>query len=179
MSVSQATRPSGSSARTASRTVSEIWSAILSGCPSVTDSDVKEKERIGMAAGYLADPEEERVARLGARLRAVGDQRAEGAHVAKAGVRREEGQERQRRLQVRVDEAGRPLGQSGRLRGRLEGRVAAELRAGRTERGDALLGRRDHELSADHRVADRDLPQLRKLVLQRRDDLGQDLDRPL
>jgi len=40
-SVSQATRPSGSSARTASRIASEIWSAILSGCPSVTDSEVK------------------------------------------------------------------------------------------------------------------------------------------
>src|SRR3954451_11406408 len=40
-SVSQATRPNGSSARTASRTPSEIWSATLSGWPSVTDSDVK------------------------------------------------------------------------------------------------------------------------------------------
>src|SRR5215207_5517602 len=39
-SVSQATRPSGSSAITASRTPSEIWSAILSGWPSVTDSEV-------------------------------------------------------------------------------------------------------------------------------------------
>src|SRR5262245_12205866 len=39
-SVSQATRPEGSSAITASRTPSEIWSAILSGWPSVTDSDV-------------------------------------------------------------------------------------------------------------------------------------------
>src|ERR671923_2850323 len=39
-SVSQATRPAGSSAMTASRTPSEIWSAILSGWPSVTDSDV-------------------------------------------------------------------------------------------------------------------------------------------
>src|SRR5450755_576141 len=37
---SQATRPIGSSVRTASRTASEIWSAILSGCPSVTDSEV-------------------------------------------------------------------------------------------------------------------------------------------
>ena len=43
ISVSQATRPSGSSARTASRTESETWSATLSGCPSVTDSDVKVK----------------------------------------------------------------------------------------------------------------------------------------
>src|SRR3954451_15984482 len=39
-SVSQATRPIGSSAMTASRTPSEIWSAILSGWPSVTDSEV-------------------------------------------------------------------------------------------------------------------------------------------
>ena len=36
----QATRPVGCSARTASRTPSEIWSQILSGCPSVTDSEV-------------------------------------------------------------------------------------------------------------------------------------------
>src|SRR5947209_17707933 len=39
-SVSQATRPLGSRAMTASRTPSEIWSAILSGWPSVTDSEV-------------------------------------------------------------------------------------------------------------------------------------------
>ncbi len=40
-SVSQATRPPGSSPMIASRTPSEIWSATLSGWPSVTDSDVK------------------------------------------------------------------------------------------------------------------------------------------
>src|SRR3954452_14911692 len=39
-SVSHATRPVGSSAITASSTPSEIWSATLSGWPSVTDSDV-------------------------------------------------------------------------------------------------------------------------------------------
>src|SRR5215211_1658623 len=39
-SVSHATRPYGSSRSTASSTPSEIWSAILSGCPSVTDSEV-------------------------------------------------------------------------------------------------------------------------------------------
>ncbi len=38
--VSHATRPIGSSRRIASRIASEIWSAILSGCPSVTDSEV-------------------------------------------------------------------------------------------------------------------------------------------
>src|SRR5262252_4826555 len=58
ISVSHATRPPGSSPRTASSTESEIWSAILSGCPSVTDSDVKEKERVVMA-GRLATPGEE------------------------------------------------------------------------------------------------------------------------
>jgi hypothetical protein len=39
--VSQATRAVGSWARIASRIESLIWSAILSGWPSVTDSDVK------------------------------------------------------------------------------------------------------------------------------------------
>ena len=38
--VSHATRASASWARMASRMESEIWSAILSGCPSVTDSEV-------------------------------------------------------------------------------------------------------------------------------------------
>src|SRR5262249_5484798 len=44
-SVSQATRPLGSCFITSSSTASEIWSAILSGCPSVTDSDVNKKLR--------------------------------------------------------------------------------------------------------------------------------------
>src|SRR3954466_12798486 len=42
-SVSHATRPLGSSRMTASSTPSEIWSAILSGWPSVTDSEVNRK----------------------------------------------------------------------------------------------------------------------------------------
>src|ERR1041384_3853853 len=55
-SVSQATRASGSGPRIASRTASEIWSAILSGCPSVTDSDVKTWRAmvIGVARGGLS-----------------------------------------------------------------------------------------------------------------------------
>src|SRR6201985_3808043 len=56
ISVSQATRPLGSSARTESSTESEIWSAILSGWPSVTDSDVKENERIGMRGSLANEP---------------------------------------------------------------------------------------------------------------------------
>ena len=39
--VSQATRAYLSSLMIASSTASEIWSAILSGCPSDTDSEVK------------------------------------------------------------------------------------------------------------------------------------------
>src|SRR5450759_3065666 len=39
-SVSQAPLPLGSFFSTASSTASEIWSASLSGCPSLTDSDV-------------------------------------------------------------------------------------------------------------------------------------------
>src|SRR5438067_3772981 len=109
ISVSQATRPPGSSARTASRTESEIWSAILSGWPSVTDSDEKEKERAGIAAGYrldsLVDLEEQRVAGLRAAAGAVRRQGAERAEVAEAGRGHERAKKRQRVLQVRVDEA--------------------------------------------------------------------------
>src|SRR5918997_157941 len=58
-SVSQATRPPGSLAITASRTPSEIWSAILSGWPSVTDSEVKRNSlsdswRVVIRRGSLA-----------------------------------------------------------------------------------------------------------------------------
>src|SRR3954453_11602043 len=50
-SVSHATRPLGSSRMTASSTPSEIWSAILSGWPSVTDSDVN---RYSFSASFVA-----------------------------------------------------------------------------------------------------------------------------
>src|SRR5213076_2644949 len=53
--VSQATRPCGSSAMIALRTASEIWSASLSGCPSVTDSEVK-RCPLAMTAGSIARP---------------------------------------------------------------------------------------------------------------------------
>src|SRR5919199_2750139 len=46
-SVSHATRPVGSSRSTASSTPSEIWSAILSGWPSVTDSEVNRNSLSG------------------------------------------------------------------------------------------------------------------------------------
>src|SRR3954468_18902713 len=53
-SVSQATRPRGSSRSTASRMPSEIWSATLSGWPSVTDSDVN---RNSLSANWLMRPD--------------------------------------------------------------------------------------------------------------------------
>src|ERR1019366_9382311 len=52
--VSQATRLFGSSRRQASRMASEIWSAILSGCPSVTDSEVNRKR---LVAGKRVSPQ--------------------------------------------------------------------------------------------------------------------------
>src|SRR3989338_9955774 len=52
MNVSQATRPVGSCLRTSSRTASEIWSHTLSGCPSVTDSDVN-TNRLAMVIPFL------------------------------------------------------------------------------------------------------------------------------
>src|ERR1700735_2957638 len=52
-SVSHATRPFGSSRSTASSTPSEIWSAILSGWPSVTDSDVK-RNSLSSIAGRVS-----------------------------------------------------------------------------------------------------------------------------
>src|SRR6266571_9096152 len=51
--VSHATRAAGSLAMMASRTASEIWSAILSGWPSVTDSDVKTWRCAGMCVSDL------------------------------------------------------------------------------------------------------------------------------
>src|SRR5712671_2380438 len=51
--VSQATRLEESSARQASRMASEIWSAILSGWPSVTDSEVN-KRRFFAAKMYFS-----------------------------------------------------------------------------------------------------------------------------
>ena len=44
----------GRPSRTASRTASEIWSAILSGCPSVTDSELKLNERVLISERRIA-----------------------------------------------------------------------------------------------------------------------------
>src|SRR5215212_5917507 len=82
--VSQATRPPGSSRMIASRTPSEIWSATLSGWPSVTDSDVKRYSpsasgfEVGMA-GILEElrlaPESVSVAPAARRGDEIDDQR--------------------------------------------------------------------------------------------------------
>src|SRR5881227_2350551 len=85
ISVSQATRPLGSSSSTASSTASETWSATLSGWPSVTDSEVKRKSR----AIALLDLEEAVAA----------------CHVAVPRGVEKDGLER-RRVRASLDEAG-------------------------------------------------------------------------
>ncbi len=57
MNDSQATRPDGSYFRTASSTASEIWSQTLSGCPSVTDSDVNTYRLAMLSSFYLSRSE--------------------------------------------------------------------------------------------------------------------------
>src|SRR5688572_30882767 len=66
-SVSQATRPVGSWRITSSSTASEIWSATLSGCPSVTDSEVK--RRVCRCLLTLVLPQSSSGPRLAQRLR--------------------------------------------------------------------------------------------------------------
>src|SRR2546429_449120 len=80
ISVSQATRPFGSSRSTESRTVSEIWSAILSGCPSVTDSEVKRNSR-PMRANLLDLQERGELRHVGL-TGAVDDERSQRSEVA-------------------------------------------------------------------------------------------------
>src|SRR3712207_549569 len=107
ISVSHATRPSGSSARTASRTLSEIWSAILSGCPSVTDSDVKRNSRSAIGPRTLPHVDEHpaaRVLEIGGRGEEHGAQRLEvPLHVGRDRVlaeRRQHADDVERPLQV-------------------------------------------------------------------------------
>src|SRR5438128_6639684 len=110
ISVSQATRLFGSFASAASRTESEIWSAILSGWPSVTDSEVNKNVRpAAMTGRTLPDGEppagsvrgEEELDRLGvARAARVGDEAAQGAAV----VGNDAGDLRAPELDERVDD---------------------------------------------------------------------------
>src|SRR3989304_9956891 len=59
---SQATLLSRSSLRAASRTASDIWSHTLSGCPSVTDSEVK--KCIPLIKSHLYQPRHESIFNL-------------------------------------------------------------------------------------------------------------------
>src|SRR5437870_405211 len=129
ISVSQATRPSGSSARTASSTESEIWSATLSGWPSVTDSEVKRNSRVmaRQATGRLLDAQEEGDLELVRVRDGVLDRRPERFQVA-ADLRRDRGlgqllDERHGAVDVDVQESVRLAGEPGRM-----GRIG-ELRA--------------------------------------------------
>src|SRR3982075_3697393 len=147
ISVSQATRPMGSSFRTASRTESEIWSAILSGWPSVTDSDVKVNERFDMAARLAGrNAEEGGERRLRRRLPAVRHQRAEARQPGRQ-LHPCERQERQRVPHIGVDEPRRLGAHPGLRLRREERRIGGEPRAATAEVRETLLRRRDDELS--------------------------------
>src|SRR5215210_7933922 len=108
ISVSQATRPFGSAARTASSTESETWSAILSGWPSVTDSEVKRNSRAPIGGGgypnarsprALFDPQEEAHAQLVLARDGIFDRRPQRLQIPADLV----GKRRSRKL---LDEAG-------------------------------------------------------------------------
>src|SRR5919198_787080 len=86
ISVSQATRPAGSSVRTASRTLSETWSATLSGCPSVTDSEVKRNSRTAIRLLRLLDRREAEQPKPVAVLLRIEQRVAQGLRV-RAGLR--------------------------------------------------------------------------------------------
>src|SRR6478672_11014827 len=165
--VSQATRPLGSSCSTASSTVSEIWSATLSGWPSVTDSDVKRNSRAAIRRLRLLDLEEcvEGLRVAGGRApREEGAQRTQVRGHAAADVaaleRSEALEQRDRVLEVDVDEAARRVGQAGRgLRLREIGPcrelLARDARACHTAR---CVG--DHDLPGRRAVADREVPEV-------------------
>src|SRR5262245_54864888 len=70
---SQATRLSGSFSSSASRIASEIWSHILSGCPSDTDSEVKRKSLSGLGSllGLDAAEPDERFPSAASRLKSL------------------------------------------------------------------------------------------------------------
>src|SRR5581483_1370169 len=145
ISVSQATRLAGSSASAASSTASEIWSAILSGCPSVTDSDVKRKVRAAIRRRRVAKARRRSVGRdvhdevlHVAAARAVHERRGQRREVALqlrrdrlARQRREAFDERQRVLGVDVEEALVRVRHPRALDGVLEERVVGELAGGR------------------------------------------------
>src|ERR671929_1431844 len=172
ISVSQATRPVGSSRSTASSTASEIWSAILSGWPSVTDSEVKRNSR---PTGLLDLKEEGELAHV-AVPRRPGRERLERPQVVRDLPRRldaaeldEALEQRDRVLQVDVDEAVRLVRQARGLLRVLEGRVVLQLRAAALEIGDATLGIGEDDLAVDGAVEERDVPEVQLLERRARD----------
>src|SRR3954470_17264758 len=118
-SVSHATRPAGSSRMIASSTLSETWSAILSGCPSVTDSDVNRNSLALMArkatGRALLDAQEERDLQLVRPPHGVLDGGAEGSKIPADAVRdprlRDPLEGRDRAVDVDVEDGLRLLGQ--------------------------------------------------------------------
>src|SRR6266516_677117 len=146
ISVSQATRPSGSLPSTASRTESEIWSATLSGWPSVTDSEVKRNSRMPLARrlpGRLLDPEEEahlEVVRVRDRVFHRGPERPEvAADLGRDVLLRQLLDQGHTAVDVDVEKAVRLVGQARCVGGRLEAltlgeRFAAVLHAADTGR---------------------------------------------
>src|SRR6266545_776707 len=161
-SVSQATRPFSSSARTASRIVSESWSATLSGWPSVTDSEVKRNSRAVMRPGRLLNAQEAGEDEPLPTLRRVEQQAAQRREVVlrdrrdrrAAALRVREGVV-EPAAHVRVQEPVRLARHSrSRDRGRV-GRIAGELRPWALHRLDRRAAVRDHELAVERGGVDR------------------------
>src|SRR2546423_3636763 len=159
ISVSHATRPSESSLSTASSTASEIWSATLSGWPSVTDSEVKRNSRATelLDRHEAADPSHVAVLRpvdeYGLERRRVGPGLGQAGRRARAGGEVVDG--RQRGVQVDVQEAGRlvrGLGAGARL---LEERIVGEPLAAPPDRGERRAARGDDDQALRDAVEDR------------------------
>src|SRR5437764_1709421 len=134
ISVSHAQRAFGSSRSTASRTVSETWSAILSGCPSVTDSEVKRNSRAAIGPEeYLLDSQEGRDLDLVRARDRILHRRAQRLQVPAHGGRelrvREPLHHRDRAVDVDVEEPLRLVRHLGALLRALELAVLRERRS--------------------------------------------------
>src|SRR5215831_5089514 len=167
ISVSQATRPAGSSASTASSTVSEIWSATLSGWPSVTDSDVKRNSRTAIRRARLLDLEEDVEGSLVPGSGAPGEERSQRAQVLghrrreiRAGDPGEALDQRDRVLQVDVDVASVRIRKAGRRLCLVEVRALRQLLRRVADLRDPARSARDHDLAVLRAVVDRELAEV-------------------
>src|SRR5919106_2748057 len=165
-SVSHATRPVLSSERTASRTASEIWSAILSGWPSVTDSELKEKERWPMKGRRLAAGDgEERLEPDGFTIRAaLRDERVERLQVPAplggqplAGQPGQALEEGHGLVQVGVPQPAGAVAEADALHRLLEALVIDQLGAVAAEVPDRRRGGRDEQHAVERRPDDANL----------------------